>query len=362
MWNEQDDDGESYIILDDDIEEEAVEDHDDLCEDLQDNRNSIINSNGETNNAQEKGTHGTNCAILLKTKIQEENVAERNNLSENNAMSCSNGNVNRIVDNGMSCVIEEKCQDSSNDRGRSDQTDILKSGTSGTDNVRINDDHNYPKKHLTCGICNALFTTTGRLIGHIQKFHRKCYKCSKCDFSTYYETAYISHAIEHEKMETVDNSGGNVDSSNRNINDGRSSVNYSSHRSNSDHALKCTICGIMTSSINDLILHLEQFHDKPFTCQECNRTVTSGYSEQHMQKHTHCRLCDFVATEESSLADHLPTHKKPFPCPNCDYRTTRKRRLNTHMLKHGIFSCTMCNFKTKQKKRLNEHLTSGVSQ
>lgn len=58
---------------------------------------------------------------------------------------------------------------------------------------------------------------------------------------------------------------------------------------------------------------------------------------RHLLRHTgnkpyKCNVCDYKTTQRDRLDSHVRTHtgEKPFACPECDFRSTTKQGLYYH--------------------------------
>ena len=242
------------------------------------------------------------------------------------------------------------------------------------DASNINEDTSDIKNQFKCGFCDSSKPTVIDLIIHIQRSHRRLYKCDKCHFTTRTNTTFLLHAITHNRVNQVNNGSIN----NKNIAD-------SSNNSSSSHStLNCTICGMMMLTFEILLRHLKDSHIPPKQCTECDfKTKYQQCYDRHMgthKKEAPCKYCDFVAKGRSNLENlkkHIDdTHRQPnhfitkrkgpnriqYSCSICDYKTPRKELLRSHIRKHGLvpeeekeFICPTCNFRTSSKDKLRGH-------
>lgn len=87
---------------------------------------------------------------------------------------------------------------------------------------------------------------------------------------------------------------------------------------------------------------LRQTGEKPYTCPFCSyRTSRKALLEEHINTHTgdrpfSCPYCQYSSSHKSILKAHIRRHtgEKPYACAHCPYRATQKSTLNSHMLTH----------------------------
>nr|XP_045582639.1 broad-complex core protein isoforms 1/2/3/4/5-like isoform X27 [Procambarus clarkii] len=99
--------------------------------------------------------------------------------------------------------------------------------------------------------------------------------------------------------------------------------------------LSCTINNLRTNAC-------KQFGEKPYLCPFCSyRTTRKALLEEHINTHTgdrpfSCPYCEYSSSHKSILKAHVRRHtgEKPYACTFCPYRATQKSTLNSHMLTH----------------------------
>ncbi|KAK8744072.1 hypothetical protein OTU49_000987 [Cherax quadricarinatus] len=87
---------------------------------------------------------------------------------------------------------------------------------------------------------------------------------------------------------------------------------------------------------------LKQIGEKPYLCPFCSyRTTRKALLEEHINTHTgdrpfSCPYCQYSSSHKSILKAHVRRHtgEKPYACTFCPYRATQKSTLNSHMLTH----------------------------
>ena len=111
--------------------------------------------------------------------------------------------------------------------------------------------------------------------------------------------------------------------------------------------------------------HICEYCDKEFkkpSALEIHRRVHTG------ERPFKCNLCDYCATRDSHLQNHIRRHlkEKLHECsePNCNYSTCDKHNLTKHHrtvhLQEKPFTCPIfnCDYKTGLKTDLTRHLTT----
>lgn len=73
-----------------------------------------------------------------------------------------------------------------------------------------------------------------------------------------------------------------------------------------------------------------------------------------------CRLCDYVARNNSDLQEHMGVHKEHglYRCQSCDYRGKNLSKLVEHKRIHTgerPFQCDQCSYAAKRKDNLAQH-------
>ena len=72
-------------------------------------------------------------------------------------------------------------------------------------------------------------------------------------------------------------------------------------------------------------------------------------------------LCEYKASELSSLTKHMLTHTgaRPFACSECDYRAAQKTNITVHMREHSNekpFACSECDYRTARKADFTDNM------
>ena len=77
------------------------------------------------------------------------------------------------------------------------------------------------------------------------------------------------------------------------------------------------------------------------------------------QKRHHCPDCPYSGKDSWHLKRHISeVHKgdKEFKCPKCEYATSRKHRIISHMKGHGQLACFYCEYQTSEAEAFQDHL------
>ena len=92
---------------------------------------------------------------------------------------------------------------------------------------------------------------------------------------------------------------------------------------------------VIMAQTQDLENHAELYAgEKPFRCDECNKTFKSSfYFEKHL-KRVHSEVNDYVNKVENDGAGQ-PTGEKPYRCSMCDKRFGSISSLEAHPRTHG---------------------------
>ncbi|CAH1974871.1 unnamed protein product [Acanthoscelides obtectus] len=151
--------------------------------------------------------------------------------------------------------------------------------------------------------------------------------------------------------------------------------------------IHCNVTFRGKRSLDDHIIkkhpeHIASVSNKIYECRYCiyKTTITSNLST-HMRKHPEaedvsepktCIYCKRTFKHKPNLNDHIikkhpeyiaEVSSKIHSCKHCTYRTTIKKSLVQHMLKHPeaesdyeLKKCVHCNVKFKRKANLDDHI------
>ena len=156
----------------------------------------------------------------------------------------------------------------------------------------------------------------------------------------------------------------------------------------------CKLCDTVLSSAHQLTVHHQEKHGILY-CETCNKAFNNPTSlvrhrYQHRELRFHCN-CGVAFAFASQLQTHSVVHRrhtthhcvypkcgrsfknkgdlkrhalehttKPHECPDCDYKNTDRRNLESHQLSHlNIKSqvCAKCGESFKYNTQLKRHLT-----
>nr|CAI5838571.1 unnamed protein product [Callosobruchus analis] len=223
-------------------------------------------------------------------------------------------------------------------------------------------------RSLTCIHCNASYKSKQMLDDHVVRKHpefiatvsSKIHECPCCGYQTTIKTLFGKHVMKHP--EAAD------------------SFNFSA-------CMHCSSTFKTKIALDEHIIKkhpdfIESVSSKILECADCTfKTVMESHLDAHMTKHIDrigkykvciCTHCNATFKSNQMLGDHIirkhpdfidTVSSKVHQCVICDFKTTMKGQLATHMLKHPetadcftYSSCTHCNATFKSKAVLDEHI------
>lgn len=106
----------------------------------------------------------------------------------------------------------------------------------------------------------------------------------------------------------------------------------------------------------------EQLEERTDDSQSPNTKANkrSNRSYKDPERKFRCPKCAYVGKDVWHLKRHMnEIHErlKNFQCADCNYSTSRKHRMISHMKSHGQLRCFYCSFKSTDVNLFNSHLT-----
>lgn len=125
---------------------------------------------------------------------------------------------------------------------------------------------------------------------------------------------------------------------------------------------KCDSCNQEFILRRNLFDHQQQFHSSEahFVCEHCTRTYNTHnrlqrhiYNCHNINRKCSCHYCGQMFNKQEHLKVHirLHTHEKPFACHICNYKSTTKGNLKSHLMRrHSVDIETLDHFKVNRNK------------
>lgn len=141
------------------------------------------------------------------------------------------------------------------------------------------------------------------------------------------------------------------------------------HKRTHERTIYCAECPKTFTSTTALVSH-KQVHAKgrPFACDQCDFTTKfkcnlNFHKRIHEGKIFRCDFenCTYSTPKMNYFTNHKRIHsgEKMFKCPVCQKGFVEKSQMTRHKLTHSDempFACSKCDFKTKRKDKLKSHL------
>lgn len=141
-------------------------------------------------------------------------------------------------------------------------------------------------------------------------------------------------------------------------------IHLKTHTGQKDY--QCQVCSKNFAQVSHLNLHLKMHRgEKAFPCEYCaKRFLHRGDLNRHLKTHRElpfsCGSCLRRFSDKITQESHEKTCKSQLHmCPSCDYKTTIRSRLKTHMITHTFerqFRCVICSKEFAYKQNLDNHL------
>lgn len=225
--------------------------------------------------------------------------------------------------------------------------------------------HTGTKPHA-CKYCEAAFTTSGELVRHVRyrHTHEKPHKCTECD----YASVELSKLKRHIRCHTGERPYQCPHCTYASPDTFKLKRHLRIHTGEKPY--ECEICTARFTQSNSLKAHklTHNIGDKPvFQCELCPTTCGRKTDLRiHVQKlHTSdkplkCKRCGKSFPDRYSYKLHSKSHEgeKCFKCDLCPYASISARHLESHMLIHTDqkpYECEMCDQSFRQKQLLKRH-------
>lgn len=104
--------------------------------------------------------------------------------------------------------------------------------------------------------------------------------------------------------------------------------------------LRCKFCNISISTLDGLMDHLKNVHERKIFRNIKNRILPFRFDSDTMR----CAICEHVFNTFKKLMEHTSTHFRNFICKVCDAGFVNHSALKGHSLSHetGDFACSYC--------------------
>ena len=186
-----------------------------------------------------------------------------------------------------------------------------------------------------CQYCQQEFPTLRQFYDH-RRTEPRSHQCGICGKVEPFEANLIVHMQQHGKVKVVaDETGVAADSKTKTAR---------------KEKMKCTVCGLMLSSLDSLKIHtMLHTGESPYRCCVCGHKFCSLSSRQHhMDTHVtvdrfRCVQCNLRFSSRAELAKHQLTHQ--FKCSLCGQVFPNKTSRTCHFrVAHpsDILRCSQC--------------------
>nr|XP_026489356.1 zinc finger protein 675-like isoform X6 [Vanessa tameamea] len=123
--------------------------------------------------------------------------------------------------------------------------------------------------------------------------------------------------------------------------------------------LQCDICKLNIQSIDDLIDHLRNMHDRKIYTDVKNHIVSFKF-EESIANELKCIVCSNTYTKFKILFEHMHKHSRNYVCDVCSAGFINNRALLNHQKRHnlGEFKCEHCDKVFDNLHKKNSHVTT----
>lgn len=195
----------------------------------------------------------------------------------------------------------------------------------------------FKTNKIFCDLCPKIFFTEVDLKFHIRYVHgEKSFACNICDYKTAVKTNFKRHNLTHGvkvefpicKKKVVE-----------------LKTDTKAHRPkefryvHGEKSFACYICDYKTSVKSNLKRH-KLTHGAKVGCPICKKKV--AHLKLHMNTHNivhrpkeFCQICQ-KHYSKNNFKRHLKSHITFFACNVCDFKSSSKTNLHSHMLSHDI--------------------------
>lgn len=208
-----------------------------------------------------------------------------------------------------------------------------------------------------CPTCDKRFSSDELLEKHVEKFHKRLYKCNLCT-KTYVKAFQLKiHKKTHTEIHKCADCGMKFQ---RLLSLQRHQIR--SH-STAEKSFTCDHCGKQYKLKSDILVHIINAHstDRQI-CHICGRSVK--YLKCHLRKHQKrnqkkfsCHLCRRKFASQTKLDNHLLMHEEVLHCEKCGQECKGSMELARHRRAHqnNMKECKICG-KMLAKLHLRTHI------
>ncbi|XP_034838107.1 oocyte zinc finger protein XlCOF22-like isoform X2 [Maniola hyperantus] len=118
--------------------------------------------------------------------------------------------------------------------------------------------------------------------------------------------------------------------------------------------LKCKVCDEDIDTIDRLLDHLQDMHQKLIYMDMKTQIVPFKFGEEELK----CVVCSLAFSKFKVLLEHMHTHFRNYVCEICDYGCISRSRMYHHKETHdiGSFACSKCDKVFETRPSLRKHM------